>query len=117
MKWVLKCSNRANCKFAQDDRWLESSHYVLKYDRKRKRTFPASDEEVGCPVCGEPLRWEEQTVPISDFGVSTFNGLSDEAKKKVLRERFDADNRRTGDDIKTNNHRRAVEKMIGYDKQ
>lgn len=84
MKWVLKCSNRANCKFAQDDRWLESGHYVLKYDRKRKRMFPASDEEVRCPVCGEPLRWEEQTVPISDFGVSTFNGLSDEAKKKVF---------------------------------
>ena len=117
MKWVLKCSNRANCKFAQDDRWLESGHYVLKYERKRKRMFPVSDQEVRCPVCGEPLRWEEQTVPISDFGVSTFNGLSDEAKKKVLRERFDADNRRTGDDIKANNHRRAVEKMIGYDKQ
>lgn len=117
MKWVLKCSNKADCEFANSGRWLESSCYTLKYDRRRKRMFPSSDEVVKCPVCGEPLRWEEQIVPISDFGVSTFNGLSDEAKKKVLRERFDADNKRTGNDVKANNHRKAVEKMIGYDKQ
>jgi len=117
MKWVLKCSNRTKCEFARDGRWLESGCYTLRYDKKRRRMFPFSDDAVKCPVCGELLRWEEQVVPISDFGVSTFNGLSDEAKKKVLRERFDADNRRTGNDVKANNHRRAVEKMIGYDKQ
>lgn len=117
MKWVLKCSNKAKCEFARGGQWLESGHYTLKYDKKRRRMFPFSDDAVKCPVCGEPLRWEGQVVPISNFGVSTFNGLSDEAKKKVLRERFDADNRRTGNDVKANNHRKAVEKMIGYDKQ
>lgn len=116
MKWVLKCSNKADCEFANSGKWLESSCYMLKYDRRRKRMFPFSDEVVKCPVCGELLRWEEQVVSISDFSVSTFNSLSDEAKKKVLRERFDADNKRTGNDIKTNNHRKAMEKLIGYDK-
>lgn len=117
MKWVLKCSNKADCEFANSGKWLESGCYTLKYDKKRKRMFPTSDEDVRCPVCGRILRWEEQPVPISNFGVSTFNGLSDEAKKKVLRERFDADNKRTGNDIKANNHRKAMEKLIGYDKQ
>lgn len=117
MMWVLKCSNRQDCEFAQKDLFLKSGSYVLKYDKKRRRMFPFSEENVKCPVCGRALRWEEVDSSIADFGVSTFNGLSDEAKRAVLKQRFDADNKRTGNDIKNKNHRKAVEKMIGYDKQ
>lgn len=116
MKWVLKCVNKANCEFAQHDRQVSTGRYTLKFDKKRKRMFPVLDEELKCPVCGEPLQWSEQYAIISNFGVATFSGLPDEAKKQVLRERFDSDNRRTGNDVKVSNHRRAIEKMIGYDK-
>lgn len=89
----------------------------MKYDRVARSmvpTLPAGEER--CPACGSLLQAEAVQNEIPQFSVGTFGGKTDEEKKAILKQRYDAGMKTGGKDEVEMRRRTAIAKMIGYDK-
>lgn len=90
--------------------------FRMAYDAKAHKMVPKT--EFKCSNCGCVMEFEEvaegETIP--EFSVNTFGGQPDEKKKEILRHRFDKEIKRGAGDEKEMRKRKAMGKMLGYDK-
>ena len=113
MKYVLQCKN-GQCTCAET---FTASNYKLRYDKRLDKMVPEFiDEDQRCPLCGQPLSFVEAESSVPDFAVSTFKGLPDEAKKAVLRKRFEQGMRHSGKEQGEQYKREKIAKFLGADR-
>ena len=116
MKFLMICPNKA-CPIDKDI-YFDAGDFRMVFDPNIHKFIPKlKGKPYYCPVCGSELKFVEVETDIPSFSVNSFASLPDEEKKRVLRQRFDADMKRGGKDQKEVNKRKAVEKLVGYDKQ
>ena len=110
------CPNKA-CPIDKDI-YFDAGDFRMVFDPKTHKFIPKlKGKPYCCPECGSELEFVEVETDIPSFSVNSFASLPDEEKKRVLRQRCGTYRKRGGKDQKESMNMRAIDKLVGYDKQ